>query len=84
MTEETDAIEGDLAATQVGVTAAALVDLPQDLAGAVLADLHPAWAGLHQASEEAVLADLPEALVAVSEDLPAALAVETGKADLAR
>lgn len=91
MTEGTDAIEADSAATRAEVIAAALVDLLLDSEEAVLADLRLEWVDHHQVSVVAVLVDLrevsvdlPAGLAVVSVDLPVDLVAVTAKAGSAR
>ena len=85
MTEGTDAIEVDSAATRAGVIAVALVDLPRGSEAAVLEDLRLEWADRRQASAGADLVDLRGALVAVvSGDLLVVSAAVTAKAGSAQ
>ena len=84
MTEGTDAIEVDSAATRAGVIAVALVDLPQGSEAAALEDLHLEWADLHPALAVVASAVLLVDSVAALADLPAVLAAVTAKAGSAR
>ena len=84
MTEGTDAIEVDSAATRAGVIAVALVDLPRGSEAAVLEDLRLEWADLHPASAEVVLVDLRADSVVASVDLQVDLGAVTAKAGSAR
>ena len=84
MTEGTDAIEVDSAATRAGVIAVALVDLPRGSEAAVLEDLRLEWADLHPASAAVVLVDLRADSVVASVDLQVDLGAVTVKAGSAR
>ena len=84
MTEGTDAIEVDSAATRAEVIAAALVDLPRGSEAAVLEALRLEWADLHPASVAGVLVDLRADSVVASVDLQVDLGAVTAKAGSAR